>query len=78
MRKFGNDKTELDGLIHGIVGYGGVRVNLNVWYPVQLTLGADYNYTYLISGKDDNRADVLTSFHTINRLNVYFGLRIHL
>lgn len=58
---------------HGLIGNIGLRLNVNLWYPLQLTGGADYNIsTCLTKGFKP-----ILSHHEINRLNLYAGLRLH-
>lgn len=59
---------------HAVIGYAGVKLNVNLWYPVQLTVGVDYNVTNSFSKK----FKPVLQQHTQNRLNVYAGLRFHL
>ena len=46
---------------HGLIGNVGLRLNINLWYPLQLTKGFK----------------PIVSLHEINRLNLYAGLRLH-
>lgn len=55
---------------------GGVKANINIWYPLQLTLGADYNFNLNSLGEKD-AAYIYLDHHNINRLNVYAGLRFN-
>lgn len=72
-----HDKKTWEGGFKGIyssaIGYAGARFNMNIWYPVQLTFGADYNI-YLYPYKEFEPA---VRQHELNRLNIYAGLRIH-
>jgi hypothetical protein len=56
-----------------VTGYAGVKLNINLWYPVQWTIGADYNYSYY----PQNDRKQLMMMHYYNRLNVYVGLRFN-
>lgn len=58
---------------HAIVGYAGVKLNVNLWYPAQLTIGADYNITASLT--KDFKPVLLC--HKQNRVNIYTGLRLH-
>jgi hypothetical protein len=65
--------THLDEIMgHGFVGHGGATLNINLWYPLQVSMGVDYN----ISTKSPVLAPVLNN-HKINRVNLYAGLRFH-
>lgn len=57
-----------------ITGHAGVRLNVNLWYPVQLTVGADYNYCY----NTDDKFEITYKNHELNRVNFYAGLRFNL
>lgn len=57
---------------HGFVGHAGARLSVNIWYPLQLSIGADYN----LSTKSSKLKPFLDR-HTINRLNLYAGFRLH-
>lgn len=63
-----------DGLLDnpGFIGHAGAVLNINIWYPVQLSIGADYNY----STKPSKIAQFISG-HKINRVNLYAGLRFH-
>lgn len=58
---------------HSFVTHAGGRLSLNIWYPVQLIVGADYNLTLGIR----EGFKPATRQHKLNRLNVYTGLRFH-
>lgn len=58
---------------HSFITHGGARLSMNIWYPVQLIVGADYNLTLGI--RDGFKP--ATRQHELNRLNVYAGLRFH-
>lgn len=66
-----DDLTKTSG--HAIVGYAGIKLSANLWYPVQLTAGADYNLTT----SSTSAFKPVLSRHKKNRLNVYAGLRFH-
>lgn len=55
---------------------GGVKANINIWYPLQLTLGADYNFNLSSIGEQDVTT-IYLEHHRINRLNVYAGFRFN-
>ena len=55
-------------------GHAGLRLNVNLWYPVQLTVGADYNCNIPL----DKKKEVSYKNHELNRLNFYAGLRFNL
>ncbi len=57
---------------HGFVGHAGARLSVNIWYPLQLSIGADYN----LSTKSSKLKPFLDR-HTLNRLNLYAGFRLH-
>lgn len=52
--------------------YVGSKININLHYPLQLTLGADYN---MVTSNGD--ANPFLDRHIIKRINVYAGLRFH-
>ncbi len=58
----------------GIIGYGGLKLSINVYYPVQLIVGADYNYIFT---PKEETANPIVDCHKTNRLNYYVGLRYH-
>lgn len=61
-----------DGIALSLVGYTGLKLNINLWYPVQFTIAADYNF---------NQEFVKNSMykgHELNRLNFYAGFRFNL
>lgn len=58
---------------HSFITHGGARLSMNIWYPVQLIVGLDYNLTLGI--RDGFKP--ATRQHELNRLNVYAGLRFH-
>lgn len=61
------------GLSHsGFVGHAGARLSVNIWYPLQLSIGADYN----LSTKS-SKLNPFLDRHTLNRLNLYAGFRLH-
>lgn len=55
-----------------LTGHAGLRMNVNVRYPLQLTCGADYSYHYMLRGISTKAA---TRAHELNRLQFYAGLR---
>ena len=55
-----------------VVGHAGARLCVNIWYPLQLSVGADYN----LSTKS-SRLEPFLDRHTLNRLNLYAGFRLH-
>lgn len=55
---------------------GGIKANINIWYPLQLTFGADYNFNLSSVGEQDVTT-IYLEHHKINRLNVYAGLRFN-
>ncbi len=59
----------------GVIGYAGVKININVWYPFQITAGADYNY--VLRFKKDVPFSRALAPHETNRINAYLGFRIH-
>lgn len=58
---------------HSFITHGGARLSMNIWYPVQLIVGADYNLTLGI--RDGFKP--ATRQHELDRLNIYAGLRFH-
>ena len=66
-----DETTYLD--YHSFIAHGGARVSVNLWYPLQLLIGADYNF-----GTKKSSLSPLLERHTINRINFYAGLRLHL
>ncbi len=52
--------------------YVGSKININLHYPFQLTLGTDYNMI-----KSNDNANPFLDRHIIKRINVYAGLRFH-
>ena len=54
---------------------GGVKANINIWYPLQLTFGGDYNFntSSLISGGQS----LYLAHHTLNRMNFFAGFRFN-
>lgn len=58
---------------HSFITHGGARLSMNIWYPVQLFVGADYNLTLGIR----EGFKPATRQHELDRLNVYAGLRFH-
>ena len=63
----------------GLISYWGLKFNVNLFYPFQLTGGADYNLS--IYPKRDGSYESfpkpkILEHHTYNRLNVYLGFRI--
>lgn len=65
-----NDNAGLSD--HGFVGHAGARLSVNIWYPLQLSIGADYN----LSTKS-SKLEPFLDRHTLNRLNLYAGFRLH-
>lgn len=57
-----------------VTGHAGVKLNINLWYPLQLTAGADYNYCY----NYDKTYEVAYKHHEMNRVNLYAGFRVNL
>lgn len=57
----------------GIAAHAGIKASINVWYPLQLTFGADYN----VSVSTPETTDPIFNRHSLNRVNVYAGLRLH-
>lgn len=55
---------------------GGIKANINVWNPMQLTMGVDYNFNLNSVGEQDVTT-IYLEHHKINRLNVYAGLRFN-
>lgn len=55
-------------------GHAGLRLNVNLWYPVQLTVGADCNYNLPL----DKKFEAAYDNHELNRVNFYAGLRFNL
>lgn len=53
------------------IGYAGTRFNMNLWYPLQMTLGIDYNISI------GNTDKPIVRQHKLNRLNIYAGFRLH-
>ncbi len=53
------------------IGYAGTRFNMNLWYPLQMTLGIDYNISI------GNTDKPIVRQHKLNRLNIYTGFRLH-
>lgn len=68
-----NERNETTKINHSLVGYAGLRMSINLWYPVQLVLSADYNIYQRLTHVYDNVLDR----HELNRLNVYTGLKIN-
>lgn len=62
------------GLTPFVTGHAGLRLNVNLWYPVQLTVGADYNCNFPLNKNNEAAYDN----HELNRLNFYAGLRFNL
>lgn len=62
-----------------LIAHSGVRVNVNIWYPMQLTVGADFNYMYSLKRHDEeDKFKPVYDRHKMNRVNFYAGIRIHL
>ncbi len=63
----------------GFQSYWGVKVNINLFYPIQLTGGVDYNLTAYPNNEKGYYSEVkdvpIFDAHKFNRLNVYAGLR---
>ena len=69
----GSHTEEDKGLYyHSFIAHGGVRLCVNLWYPLQLMVGADYN---VATGKSSMAP--LIDRHKVNRINLYAGLRLH-
>lgn len=79
---YSSDKDEFDikaEQAFALIGHGGVRVSVNIWYPLQLTFGADYNYMYSLNDKEQvDPFKPIYDRHEMNRVNFYAGIRIHL
>lgn len=54
------------------IAHAGVRLSVNIWYPLQLMVAADYNYT-----TEDKKFKPITNRHEMNRINLYAGFRLH-
>lgn len=65
------DNTDLTPYF-SFIGSAGASLNVNIWYPLQLSLGADYNMSIPAA-----KSNPLLSNHITNRLNLYAGLRLH-
>lgn len=65
-----NDNAGLSD--NGFVGHAGAILSVNIWYPLQLSIGADYN----LSTKS-SKLEPFLDRHTLNRLNLYAGFRLH-
>lgn len=63
--------TESTG--HSLVGYAGAKLNVNLWYPLQLSVGADYNYSF----GSTKLLKYIRDRHVLNRVNIYAGFRLH-
>lgn len=63
-----------DTFLHyqSFIAHGGVRVSLNLWFPLQIVGGADYNY----ATKESSLAPLLDR-HKLDRINFYAGIRLH-
>ena len=73
-RGLNSNHTEEDsGLYyHSFIAHAGTRVCINLWYPLQVVAGADYNFATKKSSLDP-----LLKRHTLDRINFYAGFRIH-
>lgn len=73
-RGLNSNHTEEDkGLYyHSFIAHGGARLSVNLWYPLQFMLGADYNFS-----TKKTSLDPILERHTLNRINIYAGLRLH-
>lgn len=72
-----DDESEADdkaGKNNAWLAQGGIRFNLNLYYPVQLFGGVEYNY--LLSEDDNYKAKKITKDRDIEGFNLYGGLRI--
>ena len=58
---------------NSFITHGGIRLSINIWYPVQLIVGGDYNLTLGIR----KGFEPATRQHELDRLNIYTGLRFH-
>ena len=73
-----NSKEQWDGWQtmkwtgHGFVAYAGAKLNVNIWYPIQLSVGADYNFSF-----GENTLKPIRDRHELNRVNLYAGFRVH-
>jgi len=57
---------------HSFIAHTGAMLNVNLCYPLQLSFGADYNL-----GTKNTRLSPILDCHTLNRVNLYAGLRLH-
>lgn len=72
-----DDESEADdkaGKNNAWLAQGGVRFNLNLYYPVQLFGGVEYNY--LLSEEDNYKVKKITKNRDIEGISLYGGLRI--
>lgn len=67
-----NERSDMGLASPGFVGHAGAALNINIWYPIQLSLGADYNFS-----TEYRKLKPILSNHTLNRVNLYAGLRLH-
>lgn len=57
---------------NAFVGHAGIRLSINIWYPLQLMIAADYNYA-----TKDKEYNQIIERHDMNRVNFYAGFRLH-
>ncbi len=57
---------------NAFICHAGVRLSVNLWYPLQLMVAADYNYN-----TENNMFKLITDRHEMNRINFYAGFRLH-
>ena len=55
--------------------FAGSKLSINLRYPLQIVLGADYNVN--IMSESESEPNPFLDRHITNRVNVYAGLRIH-
>ena len=57
---------------NAFVGHAGIRLSINIWYPLQLMIATDYNYA-----TKDKEYNQIIERHDMNRVNFYAGFRLH-
>ena len=57
---------------NAFVGHAGIRLSINIWYPLQLMIAADYNYA-----TKDKEYNQIIERHDMDRVNFYAGFRLH-
>lgn len=57
---------------NAFVGHAGIRLSINIWYPLQLMIAADYNYA-----TKDKEYNQIIERHDMNRVDFYAGFRLH-